>query len=462
MKPVVWFFFLFSVTVGSTQELITTQDAADVTKYTTEIRLIHGSADTNWFLQKRKGDLYVSEYKNDFKLLKNYLLEDILEKNYQILKAAVVENELSMLTANSSKKKLVFTKIDLVSEKVISHQEVSKLSWEGLLQAYFYKENAYVLSVSLDSQELFLRKLEPGSKEQKVRFDLSHHAFKAKGSKDERLRYLFGIEEQGVLKIDHLLPYTLLQTSAKAKSYQRDEKIIVTLDHDSSKTVLLQFDLEQMAMELKELPKPELTKGNSGNSNSLLYKEHIFQLVLDGNEMILEVKNIAPPQKTVYEYRVTDEERITIKNSPMILEGAAYASTRILDETAQFLRKVRKSNPAISITEVNNNYQITLGGSEQLAGNVSEVGGGQILLFDTVAAGLSLHENVRSTYITCLFDTSFTHVEGTITPTVFDKIEVYKTKNNNKPEGLETICVLDEGFVYVTLYNDTFQFIKFN
>ncbi|WP_432410183.1 hypothetical protein [Rasiella sp. SM2506] len=462
MKYKGWILLFFVTSIGFSQNVVITQSATNVSLYHTEVFLLNDADNRLVFVQKNKKDIHITLYGVNFEPGDQFVLAEVLDANQQMLLSSVYDNKLAILTGNSSRKKLTALHIDLDTKKVLSKTELPKLRGEGLLQTYFYEGSHYILSVSLDSEVLFFQKIGPEGVIKKETFDLSSYTFKTKTSKNESLKYLFNYAAPDLQKINDTFPYTLLQTSSKCKSYQLDDRIQITLDHDVSKTMILEIDLPEMTFEMVEIEKPLLTKGTSGNSNSLLHGGRMYQLIMDTNEMILEVKESATLQ-SLYTYRVGADEEIVIKNTPIILEGAAYASKRKLGKTQQFLRKVSNSNPAISVHQLEDQLQVVLGGSVQMASGISDFGGTMLLThFSSIPQILSTNENARTTYIQCLFDEDFKHLDGSIVQTVFDKIERYHTESDLKKETLETIVDFNESYIYVVLQDDEYRFVKFD
>lgn len=141
------------------------------------------------------------------------------------------------------------------------------------------------------------------------------------------------------------------------------------------------------------------------------------------------------------EYFVKKEDTITFKNSPIIQEGGAYDNYREMEETSKFLRKISSSEVGISVYKLNDNYQITLGGEKQIqsggAPMMMSMGGGSFVASTGVSVSLpgyfspstfayGSYANTKSTYINCLFDAGFNHVDGDMTNNVFDNINNFK------------------------------------
>lgn len=112
---------------------------------------------------------------------------------------------------------------------------------------------------------------------------------------------------------------------------------------------------------------------------------------------------------------------------------------RYLDDTAQFLRKVNNGLPGIAITQINNNYQLTIGGTQVLgggSGGMMMAGGGVVggaaggmvvsIYFNPTYSSYGSYNNTKSIYIESIFDAQFNHIQGYPLENVFDKVKAYQ------------------------------------
>lgn len=432
-----------------------------------QIQLLHDHDNALVFVQQNESDLTIVRYDSDLLPLTEFKLMSSMPKNHEPILSSIFNGTLYLLTSNTAKNKITAIHIDLEKQNEQLRLDLPKLKSEEVLQTYFYQGHSYLLTMSTVNQEFILRKIDTMGEIDTEILNVDYYKFRAKGRKDERLKYLFrykGIPtiEPNIIKLNDDFPYTLLQTASKSKTYQFENEVLITLDQDISKTTVLRFDLATMTLTIDEIEKPKFSRGASGDSNSRLYNGALYQLVVDSNEMILEVTELSTKQN-IFTYRVTDKEPLSITNTPIILEGAAYTNTRVLEKTSKFLRKVSKSDPALTVSQpTKGNYQVTIGASTQMIAGMSDFGGGlQLSHFNPIPSNLLTENQGRATYIKSIFDSDFNHLAGAVHPELLDKIDVYKKNKDIKEGAQETITAYQGGFIYVVFNKGAFEFIRF-
>jgi len=117
-----------------------------------------------------------------------------------------------------------------------------------------------------------------------------------------------------------------------------------------------------------------------------------------------------------------------------------------LEKTRQFLRKVSNSKRGIAAYRLENELQLTIGGVKKIAtggmpmmmpGFGLPIGaiGAMTISVNPVFFTYGSYTRTKSTYINSLFDNEeLTHIEGEVTPNVFERIGAYAEEIKPKYE----------------------------
>ncbi|MCB0400163.1 MAG: hypothetical protein KDD26_11195, partial [Winogradskyella sp.] len=97
--------------------------------------------------------------------------------------------------------------------------------------------------------------------------------------------------------------------------------------------------------------------------NSFICDDKIFQIASSRKEMSFIIKDLN--NTVLKEFYLHRDKPIAFKNGPIIQEGQTaipFKTTRELEATSKFLRKVSSGNIGVSIIKVADLYEITIGG----------------------------------------------------------------------------------------------------
>ena len=143
-------------------------------------------------------------------------------------------------------------------------------------------------------------------------------------------------------------------------------------------------------------------------------------------------------KELIKEVVLNKSDTITFKNTPIVQEGGSFFKneTREYEQTNKFLKKITRDRIGVSVQRQNDNFKIFLGGEIiNSSGGASMPGFGGMPLgsfgplsisFNPTFYAYGNYASSRSTYIGCLFDENFSHIEGEIEKNCMDKIKDFE------------------------------------
>ena len=313
---------------------------------------------------------------------------------------------------------------------------------ELFIQTISHENRFYMLSIAKKTSLLGLYIFDEQGNATRRSIDFSNENFIDEDGKQTTIYDLI-VNTQGfgtnadITKIDEDNPNTIESTSEFTKFYIRNNKAVFTFDQNKDITQLISFDINTFTTEAKQFAKPlPNIKANKKKTNSYIYGDHIFMLSSTDEIVVFTVNDFATGN-LIKEYSATENDSITFKNSPIIQVGGFYDGYREMEKTKKFIRKINSGDVGISIYRFDDNYQVTLGGKLE----VKASGGGMMMGMPGVGIGsfgavtvyfnptyfaYNSYTNTKSTYIECLFNTNFDHLEGEPKDNVFDKIHDFE------------------------------------
>ncbi|WP_053976814.1 hypothetical protein [Mangrovimonas xylaniphaga] len=247
-----------------------------------------------------------------------------------------------------------------------------------------------------------------------------------------------GTKVSGVSKIDQRIPNILEVTSSLGKLYQTKNKVYLTLENVEDKTYFYDIDIENYEINLKTFDYPEGTIEPFKKFNSYIYEDKIYQIASSKHEMNFSIKNLTG--ELVKSFYIDKEHPIDFKNSAIIQEGTRvpFISTRELEETQKYLRKISSGNLGITVLKIKNSYHASMGGykitknptpiptdlSDPL--NTFTTPAGTYSSYNPTYLAYNTYTKTKSTYFHSIFDLEFNHQAGEIEENIFDKIDTFK------------------------------------
>ncbi|MBC3845605.1 hypothetical protein H8K90_04390 [Winogradskyella echinorum] len=354
-------------------------------------------------------------------------------------------NRFSALTIDFSTSGFVFeNKIDILS------------NIESVIGTFEYKAHIYILTSVKRSSILKLHKLNNHKDYTVETYDFSNEKIVSPRGFDISLNHLLdsGYDRHKASLIENNEPGSLEESSKKNKLFLDNNKLILTNDFYNTSTSYISINLENGNSELIDFPKPSFDKKDRGSeSNSFVLDNHLFSLYVTKEKLDFSIYDI-DSKSILKSLTVTENDSITFKNSPIILERGEFDNYRELDKTKQFLRKVSNSNAGLFIYKQENKFIITLGCSEtkESSSQFTFVGG----FFGGLAFGITTailtpsyysYTRTKSTRIECLFDNEFNSINGTIPDNSFDRIKTYIDELNDIKLRFKSIFKIDGKYI---------------
>nr|WP_315253580.1 hypothetical protein [uncultured Flavobacterium sp.] len=344
------------------------------------------------------------------------------------------------------------------------------LKEEKFLQSFSQNDKFYILTILKNSNKLKFYIFDNANLEEKI-IDLTGFNFYKSDYQKTTLYGIFGEFQYNselsysLQKINPENPTSLVESSKKRKCYSIGKTIIMTFDNNIDYTQLITLNLESFTAKEQFVKKPPIAGDRLYlNSNSFLIDDKLYQIKTTSNQLIFTIKDLE--DKLIKSYQASDTNPIIdFKNSNIIQENGKLSNKRILETSAQFIRKTNNLNAGISCYKLNSNYLVTIGSvseQQQQVGTGAIVGGmfgavGSIAgsLIDSAISNPTMesfnsYANRKVVYINGLFDKEFTHVKGEIEPLAFDKIRIFFDKNTDVSS--QTLYKLDN--IYYLGYYD--------
>lgn len=392
------------------------------------------------------------------KIRNNYLGTSINDSAYTIFFQNDYGVRFSALHIDFEKSEFEFTDLLEVQSNI-----------ETIIGSFEYKSQIHILTSEKRSSKLKLYKLKNHKDITSQTFDFSHVTFKTPRGFDVTLdRFIDGgYNDSSASLIENNEPGALEASSKKNKMFLDGSSLILTNDFYDNATTYIAIDLENGSSYHKNFPKKSFNKKDRGSkSNSFVLDDNFFNIYVSKEKLDFSVYDINS-EELVKSIIITEDDPITFKNSPIILEGGE--NYRELDRTKQFLRKVSNSNAGIFAYKQNNKYIITLGSSEtrEMSTQFAVMGG----FFGGLAFGITTailtpsydsYTRTKSTRIECLFDENFSSIEGTIPENGFDKIENFIASQTDIKFKNKSIFKLNNEYVLGYFEKDTglYKYIK--
>lgn len=402
-------------------------------------------------LYQKKSTIIAESLPSKFKYFLGYSIKDDI---YAILFSNEKQSKFGVLQFN--------IKDNTYAEKILDF----KFKKETFVDSMVYDNEMYLFTFTTRSSELNIYKFDANFNPKKYAFSFHQMEYpKIPGSSIKLRAYsLFrGIPNSpntptiGAVKIETNNPNIIETTSSKIKIYQEDQNVIFSFDNNPEKTDLFFINLKSLELTYKSYEKVSIDRDNYEKNNSYLFDNKLFQIASSKSLMNFRITNIEN-DKIIKEYSINKEDSISFKNSPILQEkfgqgtfGRQIDKVKEIEKTDKFLKKISIANLGISVYKVNNLYNVVLGGTQNYDPNaglniafavLGGVGGatGAITFipddpiftnFNPTYYNYNAYNATKSTYINCLFDENFEHIQGNIPLNSFDHLYDFENTLDN-------------------------------
>ena len=467
--------YLFSFSLQS-QEVVLSFKNEDLSRRITKDSYVITNAENNnlaLVIIERK-DAIVYLFDSEFNELLKFETPNIKSKYNEALGYSINGNIYSVLYTNDTKKKFALHHIDFNSNSSnVNEIELNLNDDELFLDAISYNNSVYVLT-GRNSVELTLRQLNTNNEFESLK------TFSLEEIEDDTSlisgdvafgSFIFsGSETSNITKIDPRVPTSIERASNANKLYQNNETVYLTFDNNEKSTILYTINLDLLNLKINTYtyPKPRL-KEEFKKFNSFIFQDNIYQIASSKDEMAFEIKDFNG--NVLKDFYVNRDMPINFKNSPIIQEGATalpFVTSRKLEQTSKYLRKISAGNPGINVQKVKDLYYVTLGGYQVInMGNTSPIGSSPTMTNDGFISynptylSYSSYDLTKSTYFNTILNSEFKHIKGKIEPNTFDRVSKYK--KNKKYISAEDVFYFDNKlyFGYFNLKKSEYNLVKF-
>lgn len=419
-------------------------------------------------------DAVVYLFDSKFNELSKFETSHIKSKYNEVLGYSISENIYSILYTNHTQNKFALYQIDFNSKtSSVKEIELNLNKNELFLDAINYNNNLYILTGN-NNTELTLRQLDSD-----YLFDIIKTFTLEEIEEDTSLissKFAFGVfvfsgsETSNLTKIDPRVPSSIERASNVNKFYQNKETVYLTFDNNKEATILYTINLNELDLNVNTYtyPKPQINE-TFKKYNSFIFKDKIYQIASSNDEMAFEIKDFEG--NIIKEFYVNRDTPINFKNTPIIQEGATalpFVTTRKLEQTSKYLRKISAGNPGINVQNVNDQYYITLGGYQIInTSGISPVVSsptmttGSFISYNPTYLSYNAYSITKSTYFNTILNSEFNHVKGKLESNTFDRVSDYK--KIIKYNTAEDVFYIDNDlyFGYFNLKESEYNLVKF-
>ncbi|CAA9195046.1 hypothetical protein [Flavobacterium collinsii] len=245
--------------------------------------------------------------------------------------------------------------------KILKFQYPS--SSEYIVAKFQSNNQFYLLSKDVSQNTLTAYVFKNGMVEERI-FDFSTFTFQNR--KTQPLSFSQIIRENPIIKIDPDDYTPLDKASKKSKIYIENNHFILAFDHNPKETQLFDLNLDNQDVIEKKITQSE-TKTPRKISNSFYYEKKLYQINANEDELLLDIKNYDSGE-LIKNIRITKEDTIRFKTSPLFVQQGGERKPRELKNTKRFLQHLSALEIGLSVYENGTSTSMTLGGTPRVGG----------------------------------------------------------------------------------------------
>lgn len=397
-------------------------------------------------------------FSSQFEEIGSFVTSDIPRRYGDILGYSIKSDSIYTLYASNKNRTQFYTAtIDFNKDEQYYGEITPEFDNEIYLHSINYNNQFYIITIHKETSDLYFYLIEDHDQFDRKRVDLSGLEMLNKNNKTRSLYKMlldrkfwklgaFDLvrgathNDLRIQDVDINAPQSLELLVSMTKIYQAEIKLRITFDENRSYTQLLTIDMTDFSWDFQKFEKPLFNTPNDlKKTNSFLYNNYLLAVGVNPNGLAFTIRDINSGN-VIKKYTASKDSKIPFSNTPVIQKGAFYDRYRELKNTERLVRKAYKSNVAIYASKRDHKYEITIGGhmqSTQAPIPIMPYNGSMTLgniKFDMNVNYIYYLEN-KSFYVTGLFDSKFEHLEGSIRPTVFDRITDYKDERRSVPNN---------------------------
>lgn len=277
----------------------------------------------------------------------------------------------------------------------------------------------YILAKKEFEDKLVLYAFKNGTKEEKT---LDFSTFKFQNSKGQAVKFSQILEALPIGKIETSQFNPLFKGTQKTKLYVLKNRLLLTFDHSDNETQAFEVDLATSAILEKNFPKTS-TKNYVSLSNSYYHENKIYQLKVNADELLLEIKDYKTAD-TIKSILVSKTDVIPFKSSPLWLQLEGQRPKEF-KTTAKFLNQLVYLEVGLTVYKTPNSILITMGGTGtiQFTDIINSLSSNQI-------NGDLMYRDIPTTvYFESVFDKKLDHNKKDQEPLAFDFISGFQQEH---------------------------------
>lgn len=432
MKKCFWIILLFSFQINWSQTKIasTGLEFKKATEHQQLMQIHHTLTDELFVSASDKEKITLFKFNRALFLVDS--LQISKQKSYpNLIGYSFPENgETLLYFASDDSKKIMAFSFDFKNRKTNMHLFTIPFKDEVVLTHFSTNNRFYLLSHIRYDKYIKCYVLEGNSFEEKI---LNLSDYKVNLTKNNTISVVDYIENSSVEVIDNTIFNPLYIGAYKAKIYPQGNKIILTLDSSSVLTQVLTIDLISFEITEKVFPQPEL--GDViGNSNSYLFKDKIFQVNANEEQLVISIQDLAQLDNPI-QYRFNASENVDFKNSPFLIQ-TGNKPVKELKNSKKFLSRLQNKSAGITVYESENDFLLTVGGTNMVLSTESLVFGSLFSVGSILASGevyipaLYGDQIPQNLYFECRLDASFKPKNLEFSPLATDYVGHFLAENN--------------------------------
>ncbi|WP_188360965.1 hypothetical protein [Flavobacterium orientale] len=397
-----------------------------------------------------------------------------LKKEEYIVGHSFEEEEITLFTTKDNFQSIIRIVVDFENKIFRKDPFDFKINNENIITCFNAEQSFHVLTFEETKNEIVSFTFKNLDAPETRKFDLSKIQFTDNDNKSLSLKAVFFNKKDDdlspfpIMSFENNYPFTLMDSYVKRKLFFHDDKYYLLLNYNSNFTHVLEFDSKSASVTDYKIPVSPLN--GSYKNNSYFMDGLIFEQVSNSNEFAFSIKNLKG--EILKEHKVNLKESINFKNSEFRYENSETDQPVKIKNTKSFLKRLHKTNPAISVYKNHSNYLVTMGGisSKEKSpgwGLLADLAINGILILNGEGGYESYFYNNKNGYkyksvsFDALFDQNLNPITRAVQATGMDKLMNFI--DNNKESS--TIVFFKRGSHFVLGYKDwktnEFVFRKF-
>jgi len=386
-----------------------------------------------------------------------------LKKEEYIVGHSFEEEEITLFTTKDNFQSIIRIVVDFENKIFRKDPFDFKINNENIITCFNAEQSFHVLTFEETKNEIVSFTFKNLDAPETRKFDLSKIQFTDNDNKSLSLKAVFFNKKDDdfspfpIMSFENNYPFTLMDSYVKRKLFFHHDKYYLLLNYNSNFTHVLEFDSKSASVTDYKIPVSPLNE--SYKNNSYFMDGLIFEQVSNSNEFAFSIKNLKG--EILKEYKVNLKESINFKNSEFRYENSETDQPVKIKNTKSFLKRLHKTNPAISVYKHHSNYLITMGGisSKEKSpgwGLLADLAINGILILNGEGGYESYFYNNKNGYkyksvsFDALFDQNLNPITRAVQATGMDKLMNFMDKNKES----STIVFFKRGSHFVLGYKD--------